>query len=128
MDISTLTAISPVDGRYAARLGDLRLLFSEFGLIRTRVLVEVRWLKHLASLPGVSEVPELSDEARARLDGLESDFDEKSASRVREIEKTTNHDVKAVEYFIKMHFDTLGLQYTKIDIDASSRTNEYVEL
>lgn len=101
MDISTLTAISPVDGRYAARLGDLRLLFSEFGLIRTRVLVEVRWLKHLASLPGVSEVPELSDEARARLDGLESDFDEKSASRVREIEKTTNHDVKAVEYFIK---------------------------
>ncbi|MFL2935419.1 MAG: adenylosuccinate lyase [Myxococcota bacterium] len=101
MDISTLTAISPVDGRYAARLGDLRLLFSEFGLIRTRVLVEVRWLKHLSSLPGVAEVPEFSEEARSRLDRLESEFDEASASRVREIEKTTNHDVKAVEYFIK---------------------------
>jgi adenylosuccinate lyase len=101
MDISTLTAISPVDGRYAARLGDLRVLFSEFGLIRTRVLVEVRWLKHLSSLPGVSEVPEFSKEARSRLDRLELEFDEASASRVREIEKTTNHDVKAVEYFIK---------------------------
>lgn len=101
MDISTLTAISPVDGRYAARLGDLRLLFSEFGLIRTRVLVEVRWLKHLSSLPGVAEVPEFSEEALSRLDRLESEFDEASASRVREIEKTTNHDVKAVEYFIK---------------------------
>ena len=101
MDISTLTAISPVDGRYAGRLGDLRELFSEFGLIRTRVLVEVRWLKHLSALEGVSEVPTFSDEALAELDRLESEFDEACAARVREIEKTTNHDVKAVEYFIK---------------------------
>lgn len=101
MNISTLTAISPVDGRYAERLDELRPLFSEFGLIRTRVLVEVRWLKHLATLADINEIPELSTEARAQLDRLESEFSEASALRVREIEKTTNHDVKAVEYFIK---------------------------
>ena len=79
MDISTLTAISPVDGRYAGRLDELRPLFSEFGLIKTRVLVEVRWLKHLAALADISEVPELSADARAQLDRLESEFSEASA-------------------------------------------------
>ena len=114
MDISTLTAISPVDGRYAGRLGELRLLFSEFGLIRTRVLVEVRWLKHLSALSGVGEVPEFSSEALAELDRLESEFDEASAARVREIEKTTNHDVKAVEYYLKEKVEGFGAQFTEL--------------
>ncbi|MAI80589.1 MAG: adenylosuccinate lyase [Deltaproteobacteria bacterium] len=106
MDISTLTAISPVDGRYAKRLSELRTLFSEFGLIRTRILVEIRWLQHLADLPGVTEVPELSSQAKAVLEKLLDEFTPESALRVREIESTTNHDVKAVEYFIKEQLES----------------------
>lgn len=101
MEISTLTAISPLDGRYAGRLGDLRVLLSEYGLIRARVRVEVRWLQHLAAQPGIPEVPELSSEAQGILESLLSEFDESCATRVREIERKTNHDVKAIEYFIK---------------------------
>ncbi len=101
MDLSSLTAVSPVDGRYAGKVAPLRSIFSEFGLIRLRVIVEVRWLQALAAEPGVAEVPPLSPEAAACLDGLISDFDEAAGSRVREIERTTNHDVKAVEYFLK---------------------------
>ncbi len=104
MDLSTLTAISPVDGRYAGKLDDLRPIVSEFGLIRRRVLVEVRWLQHLAAEPGIEEVPALSPESATFLEDLQSGFSEADADRVREIERTTNHDVKAVEYFIKERF------------------------
>jgi adenylosuccinate lyase len=101
MDLSKLTAISPVDGRYADKVNDLRSIFSEFGLIRQRVRVEVLWLRWLASESAISEVPEISAEAQGVLDELVTAFGESDAARVREIEGTTNHDVKAVEYFIK---------------------------
>jgi len=104
MDLSTLNAISPVDGRYAAKLDALRPIMSELGLIQRRVRVEVRWLLRLAAEPGIAEVPALSPEALAILQALETDFGESDASRVREIERETNHDVKAVEYFIKERF------------------------
>jgi adenylosuccinate lyase len=101
MDLSTLTAVSPVDGRYGSKTADLRPIFSEFGLIRHRVLVEVRWLQALADEAGIPEVPPLSGHARNILDGIAENFSEDDAHRVKNIERTTNHDVKAVEYFIK---------------------------
>ena len=101
MDLSTLTAVSPVDGRYGSKTSDLRPIFSEFGLIRHRVLVEVRWLQALAAHPQVPEVPPLSGHASNLLDGVVDNFDEADAHRVKNIERTTNHDVKAVEYFLK---------------------------
>ncbi len=101
MSLTALTALSPVDGRYAGKVDALRPLFSEYGLIRFRVLVEVRWLERLAAHDGVAEVPPFSPAALALLDGIVSGFDEAAAQRVKDIEKTTNHDVKAVEYFLK---------------------------
>jgi len=101
MTISTLTAISPIDGRYRARTEALSHYFSEYALIRYRVLVEVRWLQQLAAHPGVPEAPALSVDAQARLESLISEFDTTDAQRVKDIERVTNHDVKAVEYFIK---------------------------
>lgn len=104
MQLSELTAISPVDGRYGARLSDLKSIFSEFGLIKNRVKVEVFWLRMLANHPGISEVPVLSSEAEQHLMKLVDEFTLEMAQRVKEIERTTNHDVKAVEYLIKEHF------------------------
>ena len=104
MQLSELTAISPVDGRYGSRLGNLKEIFSEFGLIKNRVKVEVFWLKMLANHPGIAEVPELSSEAEQHLLKLVDEFTLEMAQRVKEIERTTNHDVKAVEYLIKEHF------------------------
>jgi len=101
MALSSLTAVSPVDGRYGSKTEDLRLIFSEFGLIRYRVLVEVRWLQALAAHPAIREVPPLSEYAAGTLNGIAEKFSEADAGRIKEIEGTTNHDVKAVEYFIK---------------------------
>ncbi len=101
MNFSSLTALSPVDGRYARQTQGLRPFFSEYGLIRHRVLVEVRWLQALAKHPQIEEVPAFSETANALLDSLINDFSEADAERVKEIERTTNHDVKAVEYFLK---------------------------
>jgi adenylosuccinate lyase len=101
MDLSQLTAVSPVDGRYGGKVVDLRPIFSEYGLIRHRVLVEVRWLQALAGEPGIAEVPALSEHATNILDAIVENFAEDDARRVKNIERTTNHDVKAVEYFIK---------------------------
>ena len=97
----TLTAISPIDGRYADKVAVLRPIFSEYGLIRFRVLVEVRWLQALAQQPLIIEVSPFSDHANQRLNTIISDFSEADAQRVKDIEKTTNHDVKAVEYLLK---------------------------
>jgi len=96
-----LTAISPIDGRYAGKVEALRPIFSEYGLIRYRVEVEVRWLQALANQAQISEVPALSDNATKQLNSIVSNFNETDAQRVKDIEKTTNHDVKAVEYFLK---------------------------
>jgi adenylosuccinate lyase len=101
MDLEPLTAISPIDGRYAEKTRDLRAVFSEYGLIRHRVLVEVRWLQALAGHAGIAEVPAFSQEANHRLNDIVDSFDLDSAARVKEIERTTNHDVKAVEYYLK---------------------------
>ncbi|WFM73291.1 adenylosuccinate lyase [Halomonas sp. CKK8] len=101
MPLSALTALSPVDGRYAGKAEALREHFSEFGLIRARVIVEIRWLQRLAEHPQITEVPRLSAEATAFLEELLRDFSLEDAERIKEIERTTNHDVKAVEYFIK---------------------------
>ncbi len=101
MDLSSLTAISPIDGRYGAKCVDLRPIFSEYGLIRHRVLVEVRWLQMLAENPGISEVPAFGEHANNLLNAIVDKFSEEDAQRVKNIESTTNHDVKAVEYFLK---------------------------
>ncbi len=101
MELSTLTAISPVDGRYGDKTSNLRPLFSEFGLIRHRVLVEIRWLQMLATHPGIPEVTGLSEHAANILNGIIDNFSRDDAHRVKNIERTTNHDVKAVEYFLK---------------------------
>ncbi len=101
MELSSLTAISPIDGRYGGKTEVLRPIFSEFGLIRHRVLVEVRWLVALSEEPGIAELPPFSSRARAFLEALVEQFGEDDARRVKAIEATTNHDVKAVEYFLK---------------------------
>lgn len=101
MELSALTAISPVDGRYGSKTADLRSFFSEYGLIRFRVEVEIRWLQQLAAHPQIDEVPSLSQEANTLLNQIVSDFNETDAARIKAIESRTNHDVKAVEYFIK---------------------------
>jgi len=98
---STLLALSPLDGRYAAKAAALQPIFSEFGLIHRRVRVELAWLLALADEPSIAEVPALSDAARAALLAIGDGFGEDDAARVKAIERTTNHDVKAVEYFIK---------------------------
>ena len=104
MELSALTAISPVDGRYGSKTIELREIFSEFGLTKYRVQVEINWLKLLANCDGIEEVPSLSTEAITLLDNIKDNFTAEHALRVKEIERTTNHDVKAVEYFIKEQF------------------------
>ena len=101
MELSSLTAVSPVDGRYGSKTADLRPIFSEFGLIRHRVLVEVRWLQLLAEESRICEVSPLSEQAKCILDGIVENFSLDDARRVKEIERSTNHDVKAVEYLLK---------------------------
>ncbi|ADN76199.1 Adenylosuccinate lyase [Ferrimonas balearica DSM 9799] len=101
MELSSLTAVSPVDGRYGSKTTELRGIFSEFGLVKYRVQVEISWLKLLATCPEITEVPCFSEAALAHLDAITEQFCEADAARVKEIERTTNHDVKAVEYFIK---------------------------
>ncbi len=101
MDLDVLTAISPLDGRYAGKVAPLRSVFSEYGLIRARVEVEVRWLQSLAAHAGIQELPSFSAAAAAHLDALLDNFSLEDAAAIKSIERTTNHDVKAVEYFLK---------------------------
>ncbi len=101
MELSALTALSPVDGRYASKTTELRAWFSEYGLIYHRILVEVRWLQMLAEQPEITEIPAFSAEANRFLETILDDFTEEDAARVKTIERTTNHDVKAVEYYLK---------------------------
>ncbi|HEX5382941.1 adenylosuccinate lyase [Acinetobacter tibetensis] len=99
--MNALTALSPLDGRYASKCDALRPFLSEFGLIHARVTVEVRWLQALANHPEIVEVPAFSAETNAALDAIVTQFSEDDANRIKDIERTTNHDVKAVEYFLK---------------------------
>ncbi|MDC4784761.1 adenylosuccinate lyase [Acinetobacter baumannii] len=99
--MNALTALSPLDGRYASKCDALRPFLSEFGLIHARVTVEVRWLQALSNRPEIVEVAPFSAETNAALDAIVSNFSEEDANHIKEIEHTTNHDVKAVEYFLK---------------------------
>lgn len=108
MELSALTAISPIDGRYAKAAAAYRKIFSEFGLMRRRVEVEVRWLQCLAAHPGIPEVPSFSEESQKLLNDLVANFGLADAQRIKDIEATTNHDVKAVEYFIKERIREAG--------------------
>ncbi len=101
MELNELTAISPVDGRYGSKTAAFRDLFSEYGLIKHRVLVEVRWFQALAAHDEIPEVPTLDADADAVLNSIIDDFSLEDAARIKTIERTTNHDVKAVEYFLK---------------------------
>ncbi|MEI7868678.1 MAG: adenylosuccinate lyase [Candidatus Methylumidiphilus sp.] len=113
----TLTNLSPVDGRYAGKVDSLRPILSEYGLIRFRVLVEIRWLQALSLESAIAEVPPFSEVANARLEKLLTHFSLADAERVKEIEKTTNHDVKAVEYFLK---ETIA------DVEELNNVSEFV--
>jgi len=101
MNSSPLTNISPVDGRYANKTESLQSIGSEYGLIKYRVIVEIAWLKQLAERPDIAELPFISDQANKFLDDIIVNFSPEEATRVKEIEATTNHDVKAVEYYLK---------------------------
>ncbi|KAK9726596.1 hypothetical protein RND81_05G225800 [Saponaria officinalis] len=100
-ELSSLTALSPLDGRYWNKVKDLAPSMSEYGLIRYRVLVEIQWLLTLSRIPEITEVPSFSDETQQFMQGLIDEFDVTDALEVKNIEKVTNHDVKAVEYFLK---------------------------
>jgi adenylosuccinate lyase len=101
MELSALTAVSPIDGRYGSKTAALRPIFSEFGLLKYRTTVEIRWLQKLSRTESIKEVPAFSKEANDFLNTLAENFGEEDAARIKEIERTTNHDVKAVEYFLK---------------------------
>ncbi|MBT0723306.1 adenylosuccinate lyase [Rosenbergiella sp. S61] len=101
MELSSLTAVSPIDGRYGDKVSPLRAIFSEFGLLKFRVEVEVRWLQKLSSVTQIAEVPSFSPDANAYLDKIVAEFSVEDAQTIKTIERTTNHDVKAVEYFLK---------------------------
>lgn len=101
MQLSPITAISPLDGRYESKVQELRAIFSEYGLMRFRVQVELTWLKMLAACPQIKEVPEFSAEAIAFIDNIIENFSIEDAEDIKRREAVTNHDVKAVEYFLK---------------------------
>jgi adenylosuccinate lyase len=108
--MSELTALSPLDGRYASKTSELTAIFSEYGLIRYRVTVEVRWILALCAEPKIAEARALTPDEIALLEGIITGFSEADAQRVKDIEKTTNHDVKAVEYFLKEKFAGTSLE------------------
>jgi adenylosuccinate lyase len=99
MNLSALTALSPLDGRYAGKVAPLRALLSEYGLMHRRVQVEVEWFIALSDV-GFAEFKPLSEAARGLLRGLVARFSEADAQAIKDIERTTNHDVKAVEYWL----------------------------
>ena len=101
MELSALTAISPVDGRYQNKTDDLRPIFSEYGLFRIRVLVEIEWLKKLSKNPNIKEIEPFSASSTSLLDNIKNNFSIDDAKQIKKIEKITNHDMKAVEYFIR---------------------------
>lgn len=115
--MNTLTALSPIDGRYASKVDSLRPYLSEFGLIHARVTVEVRWLQSLANHADIHEIQPFSAATNERLDAIVANFSEADAMRIKDIERTTNHDVKAVEYFLKEKI---------ADIDALKDAGEFI--
>ncbi|OPH39920.1 adenylosuccinate lyase [Moraxella equi] len=117
LSFSALTALSPLDGRYASKCNTLRPYLSEFGLIHARVTVEIRWLQALANHPEISEITPFSQSTNDKLNAIVANFSEQNALRIKEIERTTNHDVKAVEYFLKEQI---------ADIDELASAGEFI--
>ncbi|WLF83220.1 adenylosuccinate lyase [Moraxella sp. ZY210820] len=115
--MNTLTALSPLDGRYASKCDALRPFLSEFGLIHARITVEIRWLQALANHPEINEIQPFSAETNAKLNAIIDNFSLDNAQRIKEIERTTNHDVKAVEYFLKEQI---------ADIDELKNAGEFI--
>lgn len=115
--LNQLTALSPLDGRYASKCDALRPFLSEFGLIHARVTVEIRWLQALANHPEITEIAPFSNDTNAKLTAIIDDFSLENAERIKEIERTTNHDVKAVEYFLKEQI---------ADIDELKMSGEFI--
>ena len=107
MTFDNLTSISPIDGRYSDKTSSLKPIFSEFGLIKYRLLIEVSWLETLSKNPLITEVPVFSPESNAKLLAIADSFSIEDAKAIKEIEKTTNHDVKAVEYFLKEQISSI---------------------
>jgi len=105
-----ITSLSPLDGRYASKVSELIPYFSEYGLIKHRLIVEISWLMMLSSEPSIKELPPFSDKELKILENLIKNFDEKEAKEVKKIEKVTNHDVKAVEYYIKKKLEKTTLK------------------
>ncbi len=106
--LTETTALTPLDGRYGSKVSDLRPIFSEFGLIKYRSLVEVRWLQALSQEANIAEVPAFTDAADSALDAIIANFSVADAESVKQIEATTNHDVKAVEYFLKQSTESIA--------------------
>lgn len=117
MQLTEITAISPIDGRYANKTEPLREIFSEYGLIKARVEVEIRWLQSIAANPSVSDLADFGSSATEKLNALVDNFSLESAERVKEIERTTNHDVKAVEYFIREQIK---------EVDELAKASEFI--
>ncbi|UXZ04655.1 adenylosuccinate lyase [Moraxella nasicaprae] len=115
--MNILTALSPLDGRYASKCDALRPYLSEFGLMHARVTVEIRWLQALANHPEITEISPFSNETNAKLNAIIDNFSLENAERIKEIERTTNHDVKAVEYFLKEQI---------ADIDELKNAGEFI--
>ena len=101
---SNICAISPIDGRYSTKTEKLKDIFSEYGLIRNRLIVEIKWLESLCANDQVTHAKTLSTEAQKFLNSIIENFSYERADKIKEIEKTTNHDVKSVEYFLKDSF------------------------
>ena len=115
--LTSLTAVSPIDGRYGSKTAALREVFSEYGLIKYRVLVEIHWFEMLSAHPSVPELPELSERAKTFLNQLKNNFDVGQAEKVKAHERKTNHDVKAVEYYLKDRF---------AEVDELDQYNEFI--
>jgi adenylosuccinate lyase len=111
--LSALTAVSPIDGRYANSTRELRDVFSEMALMRYRIKVELKWLQALADSPDISEVPALSVRMIDYLDHIVESFNVEEAEKVKKIEATTNHDVKAIEYYLKNIVRFLSMMSSK---------------
>ena len=120
LELSAITALTPLDGRYGSKAKALRPIFSEYGLIRYRCLVEIRWLQALGGEAKIEEVQAFSSQVSAKLDALVENFPVKDAEKVKHIESTTNHDVKAVEYFLKNCFAESG------DLDEVKSVSEFL--
>lgn len=101
MKLSSLNAISPIDGRYGEKLKKLRFVFSEFALLKYRLKIEINWIKKLASCPKIKEIPKFDSQLNIFFDNIVKNFNEKDAIKIKKIEKKTNHDIKAIEYFLK---------------------------